>query len=555
MKRPEYVAVVTRVYREALDALQHGEKYTLSEANREALLQIYNRGGFTQGYVMEQNHAALLSWEKNGHWGIPVGTIERLSPTLAHVRLTKDIKDGDGLQLQGQGQDVDITYSGPDLPKGETAKVHLRDAEKIRILHGGDAVVRLTSVQQMEAARASYARENIAIPVDMTLVATVGDVPMLTISDGVHSVCVSDDVPVSPAQNRPIDETTARRQLEKTGGTPYVLRALQVAKTQGFVSASTLNALRREGLARLAAQRIARTPLDVFPAKDIALPGGTQAAQLSAQTDDLAQAQALLQAGADWVYWRATDYREAALECAWRACEAAVRGRIVFVLPQMAYTRELEQIAAWVRRAEGLGRVAIANIGQLGLDMGDVVRVTDAPMHVMNVQSAAFLFEQGIAQVTLSQEMNSGEMRALTALGGVYEVIVYGRAQLMLLAHCTQRVKAGERTQDTACARCEGQSAPRTLTDRQGYTFVQIRERLPEECFVRLYNGITTDMARHFERIRALGCSIRVCFTDEGMDERIETIQAYRALLSGKADPRDKRGRQTTSGHLLRGVE
>ena len=51
MKRPEYVAVVTSVYRRALDGKP------ISAEDREALLQIFNRGGFSRGYLRDMNDA------------------------------------------------------------------------------------------------------------------------------------------------------------------------------------------------------------------------------------------------------------------------------------------------------------------------------------------------------------------------------------------------------------------------------------------------------------------------------------------------------------------
>ena len=72
---------------------------------------------------------------------------------------------------------------------------------------------------------------------------------------------------------------------------------------------------------------------------------------------------------------------------------------------------------------------------------------------------------------------------------------------------------------------------------------------------MRLYNALPTDMSRRFERVKAIGASVRVCFTDESMQERLEIVRAYRALMNDERDPRGENGDNTTLGHLLRGVE
>ena len=67
MKRPEYVGVITRAYREALDAAEAHVPYHADEKTVRALKQIFNRGGFTEGYVMGRSNAALMSWERPSH--------------------------------------------------------------------------------------------------------------------------------------------------------------------------------------------------------------------------------------------------------------------------------------------------------------------------------------------------------------------------------------------------------------------------------------------------------------------------------------------------------
>ena len=126
MKRPEYVGVITRAYREALDAAEAHVSYHPSKAVIEGLRQVFNRGGFTEGYVMEKSNAALMSWEKPNHWGISVGKIMSMRGALAQIRLTKALNDGDGLQSRGR-QETEFTYSGNDVPAGAEATVRIAD--------------------------------------------------------------------------------------------------------------------------------------------------------------------------------------------------------------------------------------------------------------------------------------------------------------------------------------------------------------------------------------------------------------------------------------------
>ena len=145
MKRPEYVGVITRAYREALDAAEAHVSYHPSQAVIEGLRQVFNRGGFTEGYVMEKSNAALMSWEKPNHWGISIGKIMSMRGALAQVRLTKALNDGDGLQSRGR-QETEFTYSGNDVPAGAEATVRIA-AGQARV---GDEIFRLTDAAQMQ---------------------------------------------------------------------------------------------------------------------------------------------------------------------------------------------------------------------------------------------------------------------------------------------------------------------------------------------------------------------------------------------------------------------
>ena len=66
LKSPEYVAVVTSVYRRALDAVAQGN-FRPDPVQREQLLQIFNRGGFTRGHILGAEDADLVTPDRVRH--------------------------------------------------------------------------------------------------------------------------------------------------------------------------------------------------------------------------------------------------------------------------------------------------------------------------------------------------------------------------------------------------------------------------------------------------------------------------------------------------------
>ena len=75
MKKPEYVALVTAMYRKYTDQyLEHGEKaFCIDPKDRQMLMDLYNRGGSHGGYYHTKNGrkiAVLRQTEPRGSAGI-----------------------------------------------------------------------------------------------------------------------------------------------------------------------------------------------------------------------------------------------------------------------------------------------------------------------------------------------------------------------------------------------------------------------------------------------------------------------------------------------------
>ena len=547
MKRPEYVGVITRAYREALDAAQAHVPYHPSKETIKGLKQIFNRGGFTEGYAMEKSNAALMSWERPNHWGLPVGKITSLRGQLAQVKLTDDLHDGDGLQIRGKAE-TDLTYSGKEMPRGQEATVRL-NANGAK---PGDAVYRLTDALQMKEIREYMAGERVMIPLSGVFRATPGELPELKLwdADG-HTVCVQGTSPVDAAQQRALTEEYAFRQLSKTGGTPYVMENLEVHSEGAFMPASALNSLRRDALEAMRQARITPVIVSGAPTKNLVqMP--EQERILVVQSENLSDAAALLAAGADQYIWAPQNYNTGFLE---REIQAAESIKLALAIPAFVQTEELREIHDFViRHADRFSAVVINNPGQFELKW-PVDCIGGQGLNVMNRECAAFFYALGAKRLTASCELSLKELKELIKPDGNYELEVYGRTQLMLLSHCPRRTLAGDERQDAACQACAAQGGvPAVYTDRKGFKFEARRLRMQHGCVVRLYNSVTTDMAKSSKRIHELGCSFRLSFTGEPLKRQIEIVSSYRSVLD-HGIALHAQEENTTAGHLMRGVE
>lgn len=75
MKTPEYVAVVTGIYRKYLDLYAKHGRYQVEPSDLRDLAQIFSRGGFTEGYLSGNPGKNLMSGDLSKHQGIYIGKV------------------------------------------------------------------------------------------------------------------------------------------------------------------------------------------------------------------------------------------------------------------------------------------------------------------------------------------------------------------------------------------------------------------------------------------------------------------------------------------------
>lgn len=547
LKRPEYVAVVTRAYRRALDAVLEGRFAPADEAEMESLTQIFSRGGFTPGYPGNSQDADVVDPGRVKPAGVPLGAVRRVyrrsDALLADVPLRKTLHNGDGLELDGQT----LRYSGPETPAGQTAVLRLREAVK-----PGAIVLRTEDERQLAAARATYADGQadraLPIPFDAVLTAWPGKPLSLTVTDGESAAAAAGEI-CQAARQKPLDEEAARRSLEKTGGTPFALKSLTVRSSGAFVPASALNALRRDALNSLTEARIAACPRTPslprrFGAPLLSVP----APRLLVRTQDRKEMADLLRSGADEVLLLPPDFRDAALIPALEAVRRLPAGKARLCLPGQM-TQETQRRLAELCRSYGVA-VCLSSPNQLtGFDRGDMA---GEGVPVMNGEAARMLAYLGCRSVTLSRELAEKEAADLPRDECELILPVYGRARLMLLNHCPMRTRLGLRAGRASCELCaQGKGAAGAcLTDRMGAEYPLFPIRMPEGCEIELMADKPLHLSGRLAGMRDL--SWLLTLTDEAPDLRLAVTAHYAALLRGETPPAlSVRG---TWGRFLEGV-
>lgn len=507
MKGPLYVAAAVQAYRQAVD------EGTVTDAAMDALLLTFSRGGFTTGGFggdRSRFHRGMP-----GHTGVPLGRLLKRSGNRIIVAAEGNLQPGDTISAAGAdrrsytvksvravAEGLEVTLAGGgDLRAGEQllkksdAEIHRRLEESCREGH------RLTSLTgEFTAQPGEPLRLCVGLPDGRTCECT-GAVP-------------------EPARTRQLTAPDAQSQLERTGGTPFRFASLEIKIAPDLsVPKSALNDLRRRVLAQAENLLADRYP----DRKEGGLPVLTGARnrrrpqRLAAAAATAAQAEAV-SGIVDELY----------LPASVLAGGGFPKARCL--LSSMASSRETAYVC-------GMGRPLVT--GCLLPDMEGTV--TDAAFNVTNSYALQLLAGLGVHRATLSEELNTAQIRDLVIPETLEtEVIGYGHQTLMITENCPIEC-------DRKHCRLEG--GGQLLTDRRGMSFPMIADS-QDSCRVRILNALPLYAA---DMLGEISCDvIRLVFTSETPAECRRIAEIYRDAMAGAEAP--QHDGEFTRGHFRRGI-
>lgn len=527
LKRPEYVAVVTKIYRKLLDEPDNTSQIT--NADQQALEQIFNRGGFSKGYVFGDEDTDIINPLHVSHEGIPIGVVtacRRIGDKyLGTIRLTLSLRDQDGLEIRGKNQQGMI-YSGKEAFPSETVDIRLHKAAS-----PGDVVYRLDSAWQLSEARKSIGVQGAPpIELDASLFLEPGAPAAFTLSDGQVSVTANGQA-AQAAQKAPLTLDNTKNAMTKAGAFPTTIKNYHFNNTSpAFLPVSSLNQLRRDALEQYFQTRLERyehqksqesyQPIHQNNSKQKS-PHGL--ILQSADINNIAEYKAL---GISHFFYAPTDYHQEILE----ESLAKLSPTDALVIPRQTSDDTLSMLISLSQQYQL--PVVINNIGQLSKEWANTV-IAGYGIHVWNNNTIIMLHEQGINAATLSRELTYQESADLT--DGMMTLIqpVYGRNALMVLNHCPERVYRKLSKGHAGCRLCHQNQGIRgqLLTDRLGSAFPLYPLHLPEGCI----NYLLDDKPLHIGDKASVRYAWMVNMTLETPEEIKEIITYYAALRKGEA--------------------
>lgn len=261
MKKPEYVATVTRIYRKYIDLAESSEPYVVDDADRKILMQAFNRGSFSCGHLSNEPNKKLVFKDKSDNMGLFLGKVEKYNSNKGYitVKLNEPIEVGDTVALERENGTYNVSevmVSNKNIKGtkvGQTVTIG-RMKGNIKL---GDKIFKMSSKSQSSIANDSLRFENrkVALNCEVTvkenqpLEINITSANDLDIYKNLNITSTLDVLPVE-AKNRPISKDDIILQINKTNSTPFCFANINVNLDDNLFlpKVSSLNELRRTAL-------------------------------------------------------------------------------------------------------------------------------------------------------------------------------------------------------------------------------------------------------------------------------------------------------------------
>lgn len=256
MKNPEYVATVTRIYRKYIDlALNENKEFVISQDDKTELLQVFNRGCFSDGHLDPKGNQNLVFKEKQNNMGIYLGTISKYNKNkgLVTCTLQNTLSIGDSISFENENTKYTISEL---LDKNQNIKT-AKPTQNVTFgrmkgnINIGDKIYKISDKSLTDLAIESFSKENIKNKLECKILIRKNQ------KIGVEIICKQFNIKVDYtydyipqiAQNASISKEKILCQFNKILDTEFEFSNFEIELDDNlFIPVSILNDVRRLGI-------------------------------------------------------------------------------------------------------------------------------------------------------------------------------------------------------------------------------------------------------------------------------------------------------------------
>ena len=537
MKSPVYVGLVTSIYRKYIDLANSDKPYIVEEEDREKLMQIFNRGGFSTGYLKGKLGKEMMYKYKPNHIGIEIGEVlnYNLNKGYVKVKVNKEIALGDSIAIKDSSCKISELMIGNNNIK--TARVG--QVITIGRINGSikprDKVYKTVSMTLNRDIEQISSKENIKRDISCKMIVKENEHIKLCIKDNITGIEV-EKIGVIPERAEKTGLTKERLvdQLSKLGNTIFAIKDIEIELGEMLItSISGINELRREAVGELE-KKITQT--FIRNSKNIVCDTVsedntyTETPEVSiclnniSETLDYEKIQE-----ADNVYIPLRFFVSPKFN---RQIQTISRKFNTYLLMPAISKSNYEKInVEKILEENNIKGVVVSNLSQAER-FKNYNMIANYTFNIANNNTIKELAELGVNKYITSPEFDKNTIQDITN-NYDKEVIVYGRALLMTTEYCA----IGKYKNCTGTC----QEGTYKLKDRMGFEFPIYTDRI--NCNNLIYNSKITSI--NWKELNV--SSIRIDILEENIEEMNEIIKVHR---SGNR----LEGQNYTNGNLNREI-
>ena len=532
MKSQVYVGIVTSIYRKYIDLANSNKPYIVDEADREMLMQIFNRGGFSTGYLKGKLGKDMMYKEKPNHIGIFIGKVLNYNSNKGYtkLKLEKELDLGDSISIKDSSCKIsELMIENNNIKTGQINQV-----VTVGRINGnikpGDKVYKTVSMKLNKQIEQAISKENTKRPLQCDIIIKENYPISLKIEDIITGITVQKTGAIpEKAEKTGLTKERIRDQLSKLGNTVFEIKEFNIELQEMLItSISKINEIRREAIQELEKEIIKtfeRNTKIISSMKKSATHLKNENTKISLCLNNMQENLKYEQIeGIDNIYVPLRFFVNTKLQN--QIQKITKKFRIYILMPTVSKSNYEKIDINRIIENNNIKGIVISNLSQID-EFKDLELISNYTMNVMNDNAAEELQNMKISKITVSPEADRG---VIESLGNIKkELIVYGRTCLMITEYCT----IGPYINCKGI--CEGHTYK--LKDRMGFEFPIVTDRI--NCNNQIYNSkITSIEWKEFNPN-----SIRIDILDEDIDEINEIIKVHK-------DGKRLEGKDYTNGNL-----
>jgi len=545
MKKPEYVAGVTRNYRKSIDKVMKNVKFDLNKGRNE-LAQLFNREGFAKAYLYKNTGKDMMSYNYPKNTGVFIGQVTN----SGEVVLEENVALGDGIRFYDDG----FTLSKIIKNNNEVKEAFKGDTVKLFPTGGYKKGYRLYKMSNKKL----YDDLNEDLKPYKRKISLIGEVefnvnaPLVikTKFKGKEYKVYGENVEI--ATNTPLTRERVQEALKKSGEIPYKFDQIVFdIFNDGFMRIASINNLRRELFEKILKEEVSshrkrriqedRKIKNIKSNEDL---GYIYSCITKEQLKALIKNENVKNIGLD-IFFSRHKYGLTKDDLISLYKQTSKNKDIYLKVPNIIKSEFNNIVKIIDELTPYIKGIITSNAGIIKIYKNKLFIIGDYKLNIFNKEAAEF-YAEDVDIPCISLELNRKEIKEIMKnINCKVGINIYGNTELMVSEYCPIGSTFGGKSSKKECnGACMKDNFK--LIDRMNENFSVLTDN---NCRSHILNSLATNLVEQVEELKTFN------ITNFRIDFKDETYEEVNDILNQISHGKKNENKKYTQGHYRRGVE